>query len=322
MPLSPLQRLAGILTLTLAAGSAAHAQSYPSKPITMVVPFSAGAGTDQVARGLAQSMQAAMPGASIIIDNRPGASGSIAARTAAAAEPDGYTLLVTTNTTQSANPHLFKSLPYDPVADFEPIAAITRGSVFLAVPADSPYDSLADVVEAGKTKLLSFGAGNSSSQVAGEMFRQMTGSDMLYVPYKSNPQAVTDLVGGQFDVMFADPASSFALIQSGKIKALAYAGESRLPALPDVPTFKEEGFPDYELYYWVAVYAPKGTPQDIITRLNEVILAAVPTDPVQNVYKNAMLESFTTTPQGLAEFQQSETEKWGRVIKAAGIEPT
>ena len=318
---SLLQSIAGVLTVALSALGTAVAQEYPNKPIKLVVPFAAGAGTDQVARGMAQAMQATLPGATVIVENKPGAGGLIAAQAVAKATPDGYTLFMTTNTTQSANPHLFKSLPYDPVADFAPIAAIARGSMVLVVPASSPYRSVADVIAAGKKKPLSYGAGNSSSRVGSEMFSQLSGAQVLYVPYKSNPQAVTDLVGGQFDFMLADTATASPLVKAGKLRALAYAGEKRSPALPEIPTLMEAGVKNYKLYYWVAVYAPHGTPQDIITRLNKALVEGVKSDAITSVYNNATLESFTTTPQGLAEFQRSETDTWGRVIKAAGIQP-
>jgi tripartite-type tricarboxylate transporter receptor subunit TctC len=227
---------------------------------------------------------------------------------------------MTTNTTQSANQHLYKKLSYDPVGDFTPIAAIARGSMVLTVPASSPIKSVSEFIAAAKAKSLSYGAGNSSSRVAAEMFSQMTGTKALYVPYKSNPQSVTDLVGGQLDFMFADMATALPLVQAGKLKALAYAGDKRSSALPNVPTLSESGVKDYELFYWVAVYGPKGLAPDLVRRLNEVFVKGVRTDVITAVYTHAVLEPYTTTPDGLAQFQRSETEKWGLVIKAAGIE--
>ncbi len=309
------------LLLGAALAGPAWAQPYPNKPITLVVPFSPGSGTDQVARGMAQVIAGAFQGANVIIDNKPGASGMIAAQAVAKAQPDGYTLFMTTNTTQSANPHLFKKLPYDPVGDFTPIAAIARGSMVLTLPATSPIKSVAEFIAAARSKPLTFGAGNSSSRVAAEMFSQMTGAKTLYVPYKSNPQAVTDLVGGQLDFMFADTATALPLVQSGRLKAIAYAGDKRSPALPHLPTLDEAGVKGYEVYYWVAVYAPKGAPADLVKRLNEVLVKGVSSDVMRAVYKQAVLDTFTTTPEGLALFQRSETEKWGQVIRAAGIDP-
>jgi tripartite-type tricarboxylate transporter receptor subunit TctC len=299
----------------------AQAQTYPSKQITIVVPFPAGSGTDQVARGMAQFIAAEFGGADVLVDNKPGASGMIAAQAVARAPADGYTLLMTTNTTQSANQHLFKKLPYDPVKDFAPVAALARGSMVIVVPPSSPIKSVPELIARAKVKPLNYGAGNSSSRVAGEMFKQMTGANLSYVPYKGNPQAITDLLGGQIDVMFADTATALPLVQSGKLIALAYTGQQRSSAFPTVPTVEELGWKGYELSYWVAVYAPQGTPPEIVRRLNEVLIKGVHSDIMTAVFARAVLDIFTSTPEGLAQFQRSESERWGRVIKAAGIEP-
>lgn len=282
------------LGVALLAAAPLHAQqAYPSKPITLIVPFGAGSGTDLVARPLSQVLTTAYPGAKVIIQNEPGASGMIGAGDAAKSPPDGYTLFITTNTTQSANPHLFKKLPYDPVADFAPVAALARGSMVLVVPANSPINTVADYIAAAKKKSLSFGAGNSSSRVAGEMFSQLTGTKLLYVPYKSNNTAVTDLIGGQIDSMFADTATALPQVKSGKLKAIAFAGDQRSTALPNLPTIAEEGVKGYSLYYWVAVYAPKGTPAAIVDSLNKVLVESVTTKPMIAEFKLALLDPFT-----------------------------
>jgi tripartite-type tricarboxylate transporter receptor subunit TctC len=313
------QRIAVIAVGLVAA--AAHAQPYPAKPITLVVPFSAGSGTDQVARGMAQFIATEFHGATVVVDNKPGASGMIAAQAVARAPADGYTLLMTTNTTQSANQYLFKKLPYDPVKDFAPVAALARGSMVIVVPASSTIKALPDLVTQARAKSLNYGAGNSSSRVAAEMFNQITGAKLVYVPYKGNPQAITDLLGGQLDVMFADTATALPLVQAGKLVALAYTGHERSSAFPNVATVEELGFKGYELYYWVAVYAPQGTPAAIVRQLNEALVKGVRSEVVSGVFTRAVLDVFTSTPEGLAQFQRSESDKWGRVIKAAGIEP-
>lgn len=318
-----LTRAAHALLFAAAAlvSAGAQAQAWPSHPITLVVPFAAGSGTDQVARGVAQVIQAEFPGSSVVIDNRPGASGMIAAQAAARAAPDGYTLFLTTNTTQSANQFLFKKLPYDPVADFTPVGGLGRGAMVLALPSTSPIKTLPELIAASKKRPQNFGAGNSSSRVAGELFKQMTGAALTYVPYKSNPQAVTDLVGGQIDLMFADTATALGLVNSGKLKALAYTGAQRSPELPSIPTIDESGVKGYELTYWVAAYAPHGTPPELVRRLNDAIVKGLKTPTMENIFKQIVLDPFPTTVEGLAQFQRAETEKWGRVIKGAGIEP-
>ena len=310
----------GVLTAG-ALALAVHAQAYPTKPITIVVPFPAGSGTDQVARGMAQVISADLNGATVVIDNKPGASGMIAAQIAAHAPADGYTLFMTTNTTQSADPHLFKKLSYDPDKDFAPVAALAKGAMVLTVPTDSAIHTLAEFIARARQKPVTFGAGNSSSRVAGELFKQSTQTQLTYVPYKGNPQAVTDLLGGQIDSMFADTATALPLVKSGKLRALGYTGLQRSWAFPTVPTLDEQGVKGYELSYWVAVYAPRGTPTEVVQRLNAVFVKSVHTEAVRGVFANAVLDIYTTTPQGLAEFQQHETEKWGRIIRAAGIEP-
>jgi len=304
----------------LAAGNAA-ADPYPSKPITIVVPFSAGSGTDLIARGMARTIPEDWHGSTVVIDNKPGASGIIAAQFAARAPADGYTLLMTTNTTQTANPYLFRKLPYDPVNDFAPVAALAKGAMVMVVPASSPIKSVAAFIDYARTKTLSFGAGNSSSRVAGEQFKQMTGVEMTYVPYKGNPQAVTDLIGGQLDVMFADTATALPLIQSGRLRALAYTGAQRTSTLPSVPTLAESGLKGYELYYWVGVYAPKGTPKEIVDRLNALLLKSLQSETMKSVYAHSVIDVFTTTPDGLADFQRHESARWASIIKAAAIQP-
>jgi tripartite-type tricarboxylate transporter receptor subunit TctC len=189
------------------------------------------------------------------------------------------------------------------------------------VPVTSPYKSVADVTAAAKKRNLTFAAGNSSSRVAAEMYKQMAGADLTYVPYRGNPQAVIDLIGGQVDLMFADTGTALTFVQSGKLRALAYTGTHRMAGLPDVPTMREAGVKDYDLSYWVGVYVPRGTPPEIVQRLNKAFVKAAKSDAVAAVYKSAVLDVYTTTPEELAAFQARETEAWGRVIKAAGIKP-
>ena len=316
-------RLTPLLTMATAALLAlpAAAQDYPAKPITVVVPFGPGSGTDQMARLYAKALgdQVKVP---IVVENKGGANGFIAAQYVAKAAPDGYTLMMTTNTTHAANEHLFKKIPYDPVKDFAPIGLLSTGQMLLLVKPDSPYKSVADLLAAARKTpgKLDFGSGSSSSQVAGFALQQMAHLDMLNVPYKSNPQAITDLIGGRFTFMFSDTPTALPQVQGGKLRALATSGSHRVAALPDLPTVAEAGVKGYDVSYWFAAYAPAGTPPAIVAKLNQMFNKASATDEVKAYMKQTSGTLTSSTPEGLAKFQATESKKWGEVIRAAGIE--
>ena len=310
------------LAATAALPQLTHAQAYPSKPITFVVPFAAGSATDQLARALGQSVgdQSKQP---VIVDNKGGASGMIAAAQVAKAAPDGYTVLITTNTTHAANEHLYKKLSYDPVKDFAPITGLGKGGQVLVVRTDAPYKNVMDLVAAAKKTpgKLSFGSGSSSSRTAGEMFKQLSGTDILHVPYKSNPNAITDLLGGQIDFMITDTSTGVPQVKGGKLKALGVSTTERNPLLPEVPTIAEAGVKGYDMGYWFAAYAPAGTPPAAVAKLREMLAAATQSPAAKSFFDGSGSVAWTTSPEALAKFQADETAKWGKVIKAAGIEP-
>jgi len=310
------------VTLAVLASTVAKAQDYPSKPITLVVPFAAGSGTDQMARVFAQAMgdEVKVP---IVVDNRAGASGFLAAQYVAKAPPDGYTVLITTNTTQSANEHLFKKLPYDPVKDFAPVSLLSKGYMLLLVRPDSPYKSVGDLIAAARKSpgKLNFGSGSSSSRVASELLKQMAGVDMVNVPYKSNPMAITDLMGGQVDFMFADAPTALPQVEGGKLRALAVSGPKRIAAVPNIQTVDEAGVKGYDMSYWTAVYLPARTPQAVVKQFNGWLAKASATPLAKEFLAKTSGEEALSTPEQLAQFQASESSKWGRVIKAAGIQP-
>jgi tripartite-type tricarboxylate transporter receptor subunit TctC len=310
-----------LATLPLAGGALAQAK-FPEKPITFVVPFAAGSATDQLARALGQSITEQTKQA-VVVDNKAGASGMIAAQAVARAPADGYTVLITTNTTQAANEHLYKKLPYDPVKDFAPVTGLGKGGQVLVVRADSPYKSVGDILAKAKKEpnKLSFGSGSSSSRVAGEMFKQLSHTEILHVPYKSNPNAITDLLGGQIDMMITDTATGVPQIKGGKLRALGVSTTKRLPMLPDVPTIDEAGVKGYDMGYWFAAYVPAGTPAPVVARLHELLVNGVKSAHAKQFFESAGAEAWTTSSDELAKFQASETQKWGKVIKAAGIEP-
>ena len=319
------KRSALALTAMVIAISSAAALSqgkYPDKPITFIVPFAAGSATDQLARALGQSITEQTKQA-VVVDDKAGASGQIAASAVAKAAADGYTVLITTNTTHAANEHLYKKLSYDPLKDFQPVTGLGKGGQVLVVRADSPYKSVADILAKAKKDpgKLSFGSGSSSSRVAGEMFKQLSHTDILHVPYKSNPNAITDLLGGQIDMMITDTATGVPQIKGGKLRPLAVSTSKRIPLLPDVPTIDEAGVKGYDMGYWFAAYVPHGTPAPVLTRLHELLVNGVKSAQARQFFEGAGAEGWTTSPEDLGKFQASETQKWGKVIKAAGIEP-
>ena len=315
------------LAAALALGSAApalHAQAvkYPERPVNFIVPFAAGSATDQLARALGQSLTEQTRQA-VVVDNKAGASGMLAAQAAARAPADGHTVLITTNTTHAANEHLYKKLAYDPVKDFAPVTGLGKGGQVLVVRADAPYKNVAELLAQAKKApgKLSFGSGSSSSRVAGEMFKQLSGTDILHVPYKSNPMAVTDLLGGQIDLMITDTATGVPQIKAGKLRALGVSTTQRIPLLPEVPTLDEAGVKGYDMGYWFAAYVPAATPAPVVARLREIMVAAAKSSAAKAFFDASGAEAWTTTSEELARFQAAETAKWGRVIKAAGIEP-
>ena len=309
------------LTLSVAQGAWAQ-DSYPAKPITFVVPFAAGSATDQLARAIGQSIteQTKQP---VVVENKGGASGMIAAQAVAKAPADGYTVLITTNTTHAANEHLYKKLSYDPVKDFAPLSGLGKGGQVLVVPASSPYKSVGELVAYAKANpgKLSFGSGSSSSRIAGEMLKQLAGVDILHVPYKSNPLAITDLLGGQINLMITDVSTGVPQIKAGKLRALGYSTPKRSAQLPDVSTIAEAGVKGYDMGYWFAAYAPANTPAPVVAKLNQLLNKAVHSAAAKSFFDMSGSEAWTTTPAELAQFQAAETKKWGQVIKAAGITP-
>jgi tripartite-type tricarboxylate transporter receptor subunit TctC len=298
----------------------ALAEGYPSKPITIVVGSSAGSTTDGLARAIGQEITAEtkLP---VVVDNKAGASGGLAAQAVARAPADGYTLFITTNTTQAANPHLFRKLGYDPVKDFAPVGALVKGYLLLVTNPSVKAQNVAELAAAAKKRPLTFGAGSSSARVASELFQQMTHTQLTYVPYKANPQAIIDLVGGQIDMMIVDLTTSLPQVKAGKLKALGVSSPKRSPLVPELPTIAEAGLPGYEISYWNAVYAPAGTPAPVVQRINELMRKAMTTENVRRFVEQNGMEPFTSSPAELASFQADEYKRWGSVIKAAGIQP-
>ena len=317
-----LRTLLALTAVAAAIPSLGMAQSFPEKPITFVVPFAAGSATDQIARAIGQSVTAETK-QPVVVDNKGGASGFIASSQVAKAPADGYTVLITTNTTHAANEHLFKKLPYDPVKDFVPLTGLGKGGQIMVVNPSLPVKNVGEFIALAKKEpgKMSFGSGSSSSRMAGELLQQMAGIKMLHVPYKSNPLAITDLLGGQINMMITDTATGLPQVKAGKLRALGMSSSKRSPLAPDVPTIDEAGVKGYEMGYWFAAYAPAGTPAAVVKRLNELLVKAAKSDSARtSFYEPTGTELFTTAPEEMGKFQASESLKWARIIKGAGIE--
>lgn len=309
------------LVAALASGGGVRAE-WPDKPVKFVSAFGPGTATDTVARLLAQEM-AVLLKQPVVVENKPGANGIIAAEAVKNAAPDGYTVLITTSTTHAGNPAMYKSLPYDPVKDFMPLGQLTSSLAILLVGARTPASTPQELVALAKKQpgKLTFGSGNGSSRISGEMFKSATGIDILHVPYRSAPQALADLLAGQIDLMFIDPIAGMAAIKSGQARALGVtgAGGDRLRALPDVKTFDEQGIPGVVLTAWNAAYVPAGTPQPIVDKLAAAMRRATEQPRYQEVLASLGSTSKVTTPAELAAFQVAEIEKWRKAVREAGI---
>src|SRR5215510_13404317 len=315
--------IAVFLTITgLVAPAAAQAQdNYPSQNIRFVVPFTAGSATDTLARLLANRMTTIL-GRNIVVENIAGGNGIPASQNVARAAPDGHTVMITANTTHAGNQALLKKVPYDAVADFEPITKL--GTITLALVANPsvPANDLKELIAYAKANpgKLTFGAGSSSSRMSAELLKTMAGIDMLHVPYKSNPQVVTDLLGGQISIFFGDVSTSVPPVRAGKLKGFAVSGLKRSPLAPDLPTIDESGLKGYELTAWFAAYAPAKTPMPIIEKLNAAFREALAENDVSSKLLAAGIEPEASTPDELRKFQVAETQKWDKIARDAKIE--
>ena len=309
------------LVATLLAAATAQAQVYPAKPVKLIVPFPAGSATDQIARVIGQELQAAL-GQPFVVDNKPGAQGTIAAEGVAKSAPDGYTLMVSTNTPQAAAPALFKELRYDPVKDFQPIARLGTISFMLMVAPDFPAKNLKEFLAHAKSNpgKLSGGYGSAGSQVSQALLRSMGKIDFVDVPYKGLPQAITDVMGGAISFTFADLANALAQQKGGKLRGLAVTSEKRSPLASDVPAIAEE-LKGYELIAWFALMAPAGTPPEVVTRLYGATAAALKKPDAAARFATLGTDVGLMDPAQLADFIKAEIAKWARMAKEAGIQP-
>ena len=308
-------------TLLACLASAAWAQAYPNHPIRLVVPFPAGGTTDILARDAAPKLTEAL-GQSVVVDNRPGAGGNIGADLVAKSAPDGYTLLMGTVGTHAINPSLYAKMPYDHVKDFAPVVLVAGVPNVLVVNPSLPVNSVADLIKLAKSKpgAINFASsGNGTSiHLSGELFKTMAGVDMTHVPYKGSAPALTDLMGGQVQVMFDNLPSSLQQIKAGKLRAIAVTSAKRSPALPDVPTIAESGLPGFEASSWFGVLAPAGTPPAIVARLNAEINKWLQSPEGKEQLLGQGAQAAGGTPEQFAAHIRAETDKWAKVVKASG----
>ena len=311
--------VAALVGLSLSA----FGQVYPNKPIKAIVPFAAGSATDQIGRAFAARMSETL-GQTIVVENRPGVNGMLGADAVAKAPADGYTILIGTNSTNAALKSLMKKLPYDQDTAFAPLGYMGSLPLIVAVNNDVPVKTLKELVALGKSKsgLLTVASASTSQLVSSEMLAGMTGMDITSVPYKSGPAAMTDLIGGQVMMFTADFGVMLPQVKGGKVRGLAVTSSKRSAAIPDLPTVNEAlGLKDYELIAYFAMFAPTGTPPDIIAKLNQAINAAAQSKDIQEKFAGIGFAVEPGTPEALAQRSKTETVKWAKAIAAAKIEP-
>ena len=316
-------RITTLLTsLLITVSGSALAQGYPNKPIKAIVPFAAGSATDQIGRAFAQKMSESL-GQPIIIENKAGVNGMLGADAVAKSAPDGYTIMVGTNSTNAALKSLMKKLPYDQDTAFAPIGYIGSVPLIVAVNNDVPAKNLKELVAMAKAKpgQVTFASASTSQRVSSEMLQSMAGIEMTHVPYKSGPAAMTDLIGGQVNLFTADFAVMLPQVKAGKIRGLAVTSMQRSKAIPELPTVNEAlGVKDYELIAYFAMFAPAGTPADVIAKLNKALNAAAADKDIVEKFSAIGFETAPGSPEALAQRNRAETAKWAKAIRDAKIE--
>ena len=311
-----------LVAVGLASGTAQAQDAWPSRPITYVAAFPAGSNTDTLGRIIAQRLSERLK-VPVVVDNKAGATGMVGSAYVAKAPPDGYTMLGASIASHAISPSMHTTTQYDPVKSFEPITIIGMNANVLVVPANSPYKTVADIIAAAKASpgTLAFASSGigTTQHLSGELFQKLAGIKMIHVPYAKTP-ALQDVIAGQVPMMFEGP-TVFSHILNGKVRAIAVTSPKRLAALPNVPTMAEAGVPGYEIQAWQAIYVPAGVPKPIVNRLYTEIAAILKEpDTLARLEKMGVTPS-GMTPEAFAAFQKAEVEKWGQLIKSAGIKP-
>jgi tripartite-type tricarboxylate transporter receptor subunit TctC len=314
-------RYATAATLALAA-TLASAQTFPTRPIRIIVPSTAGGSVDTLARLVGNHLSEKW-GQQVVVDNRSGAGGVIAGELTAKAPPDGYTLIMATIAAMATNVSLNRNMPYDPVKDFAPVTLVASQQLMLVVTPSVPAKSVAELIQLAKAKpgqLTFASAGNGSGgHLSGELFKILTGVDIIHVPYKGIAPAMVDVISGQVTMTFTSVISGTPQVRSGKLRALAVTGARRSPAQPDVPTMIESGVKGYESSTWYGLLAPKGTPRPVIMKLHDEVVALLQQPAIKDKLLADGAEPVGNTPEQFGAFIQAEINKWGKVIRAAGL---
>jgi tripartite-type tricarboxylate transporter receptor subunit TctC len=314
---------AGSMLLSTAAhAQTSAAQPYPSRPITIIVPFGAGSATDTVTRVIAQHLGPALK-QSIVIENRPGANGAIAAAYVARSTPDGHTLFMSTNSPHSAAPSLNKSIAYDPAKDFTALTRVGSFTLMLVLHPDVPASTIPELIAHARANpgKLSFGSGNTSGVVAGETLKFWAKINIVHVPYRSSPQALQDLLAGRVSMMFNDLTTGLPHVKADKLRALAVTRIKRSTLIPDLPTLDEAGVEGFDMDSWAGLFAPANTPPAIVQRLNTELRRIIDNPEVKSRLGSVGFEAFSSTPEELDDFVKVQLAKWSKMIKDAGIQP-
>jgi tripartite-type tricarboxylate transporter receptor subunit TctC len=324
MPRSRALAIAAVAGLVLpsAWGGAALAQNYPERPIRFIVPLAPGGSVDIAARTLAAELTASL-GQQVVVDNRSGGGGNIGAELAARAAPDGYTMVMGSSSNFGVNPSLYRKLPFDPVRDFEPVSLVSLAPNTLVVHPALPARSVKELVALAKAKpgTLNFASSGTggSPHLAGELFKLVTEIDIAHIPYKGTGQALGDLIAGQVQMSFGTVLALLPHIKAGKLRSLAVTVKKRVPALPDVPTMAESGYPAVETTAWNGVLFPAKTPKTVVKRMNADMVRILSTPEVRERFVTQGAEAVPTTPAEFGQFIRHEIDKWGKVVRAAGL---